>query len=184
VISIEPHPESFRLLQTTVEANALTQVRGFNVAAGDSRKMVDLFLTDENKADSRVYDESGQRRKVPTEMVDLDSLLTANGIDRVHLIKMDIQGAEGLALRGMAKTLTGNPDIVLFMEFWPWGIEQTGESAAACLRELLLGGFKFKEIDEGERCLVGVDDVEELIARHNKLQYTGADSRTTLLMRA
>jgi FkbM family methyltransferase len=177
VVSIEPHPESFRLLRRSVEANGLTQVRGHNVALGDGRKTVDLFVTDDNKADSRVYDASGKRRRVRTDMFDLDNLLAAGGITRVDLIKMDIQGAEGLALRGMANTLARNPNIVLFMELWPWGIEQTGASPAACLRELLHLGFEFKEIDEGKRRLVDVDNVEELIARHDELQYTGVDFR-------
>jgi FkbM family methyltransferase len=177
VISIEPHPESFRLLQTTIEVNGLNQVHGFNLAAGDTSKTVALFVTDENKADSRIYDESSKRQSVPTQMVDLDSLLAANGIDRVDLIKMDIQGAEGLALRGMAKTLANNATIVLIAEFWPWGIEQTGESASNFLRDLRSEGFRFSEIDEDRRRLVALDNVEDLIARHDKLQYTGSDFR-------
>jgi len=177
VISIEPHPESFHFLRQTVEANGLSQVRGFNVAAGDSAKTVSLFVTDENKADSRIYDQSAQRPNIPTEMVDLDSLLSANGVDHVDLIKLDIQGAEGLALRGLAKTIARNNNLTLFLEFWPWGLEQTGERAATFLHELLLAGFKLSEIDEGQRRLLDVDNVEHLIASHHNLQYTGADLR-------
>ncbi len=112
-------------------------------------------------------------------MIDLDHLLAENGIDEVQLIKMDIQGAEGegLALRGMLETLAKSPEIVIFTEFWPWGIEETGESAAGFLRELMRAGFRFKAIDENKRQLTDVPDIEQLIARHDKLQYAGTDFR-------
>jgi FkbM family methyltransferase len=177
VIAIEPHPESYSYLQKTIEANGLSQVKSFNVALGDRRGMVTLFLTEENKADSRIYDATGQRPKIAVEMIDLDDLLAENQIDAVHLIKMDIQGSEGLALRGMLKTIARSPEVTIFTEFWPWGIEETGESAADFLRELMRAGFRIMEIDENKRKLIDVPDVEGLIARHDKLQYTGGDFR-------
>ena len=177
VIAIEPHPESYRYLQKTIEANGLSAVKSFNVALGDRRETIDLFLTDENKADSLIYDATGQRLKIDTEMIDLDHLLAENEIDAVQLIKMDIQGAEGLALRGMSGTLAKSSVVVIFTEFWPWGIEEAGESVAGFLRELMRAGFRFKAIDEDKRTLTDVPDIEQLIARHHKLQYTGADFR-------
>jgi len=147
------------------------------VAIGDRQGTISLFLTDENKADSRIYDATGQRPKIATKMIDLDHLLAENQIDAVQLIKMDIQGAEGLALRGMLETLAKNPKVIIFTEFWPWGIEETGESAACFLRELLDAGFMFKVIDEDKRQLIDVPSVEQLVKRHDKLQYSGRDSR-------
>lgn len=176
VIAIEPHPESFQYLRKTIEANGLSQVNAFNAALGDRRQVVSLFLTDENKADSRIYDATGKRRQIDTQMSNLDHLLEESGIDAVQLIKMDIQGAEGLALRGMLGTLAKSPGLVIFTEFWPWGIEQTGESAAGFLRELLRAGFRFKAIDESKRRLSDIN-IEQLIEQHNELQYTGADFR-------
>jgi FkbM family methyltransferase len=177
VIAIEPHPESYSYLQRTIAANGWSQVKSFNVALGDRREMITLFLTEENKADSRIYDGTGQRPKIAVEMIDLDELLAENEIDAVQLVKMDIQGSEALALGGMLKTLARSPEITIFTEFWPWGIEETGESAADFLRELMRAGFRIMEIDENKRKLIDVPDVERLIARHDKLQYTGADFR-------
>jgi len=83
IIAIEPHPESFRFLQKTIEDNALSQITPFNVAAGDSRRKVPLFVTNENKADSRIYGDSENRQKLLTEMTDLDSLLAEHAVTRV-----------------------------------------------------------------------------------------------------
>jgi len=134
-------------------------------------------LTDENKADSRIYDATGQRPKITAEMVDLDHLLAENEIDTVQVIKMDIQGSEALALHGMLKTLAKSPEVVIFTEFWPWGIEETGESAAGFLRELLRAGFRLKAIDETRRQLTDIPNIERLTERHQKRQYAGTDFR-------
>ncbi len=42
VIAIEPHPESYRYLQKTIEANGLSGVKSFNVALGDRQKTISL----------------------------------------------------------------------------------------------------------------------------------------------
>jgi len=177
VIAIEPHPASYGYLQKTLQRNALTQVTSFNVAAGDSRRSVALFVTDDNKADSRIYDDTGRRAKVLTEMIDLDHLLAENNIHHVDLIKMDIQGAEALALKGMSQTLADNPGLVIFAEFWPWGIQQTGLSPTDFLQDLRRAGFTFQTIEEDKRRIVAVDDLEQLIAQHDNLQYGGVDFR-------
>lgn len=43
VVAIEPHPESYRYLERTIVENGLTQVKSFEVAAGDSNHTIPLF---------------------------------------------------------------------------------------------------------------------------------------------
>jgi FkbM family methyltransferase len=176
VIAIEPHPESYRYLKRTVEKNCLS-VKSFEVAAGDSRRLTPLFLTDENKADSRIYNGDGRRRETMVQMVSLDALLADNGIGKVNVIKMDVQGAEALVLSGMRRTLANSANVVMFTEFWPWGIEQAGQSPLDFLRDLQKLGFRFKTIDESDRRITDVAEISDLVADHDKLQYTGADLR-------
>lgn len=177
IVAIEPHPESYRHLSMTVAENQLQTVRAFQVAAGNSKQLIPLFVTEDNKADSRIYDSTGRRENTPVQMVEVDSLLKEIGIRRVDLIKMDIQGAEALALAGMRRTLDQNPGVVIFAEFWPWGIEQTGQSPLALLDELEQAGFSFRKIDEDNRCVIDIDDPKELVRGHDQLQYTGVDLR-------
>jgi len=61
-----------------------------------------------------LYGDEGE--EVQTES--LDNLLEENGINRVDVIKVDVEGAEELVLRGAAKTLATNNPIVIF-EFNP-----------------------------------------------------------------
>lgn len=177
VIAIEPHPESYRYLVKTVAENGLVQVKSFEVAAGDSPRTVSLFATEENQADSRIYNGGGRRQETTTQMTTVDHLLADNGISTVDVIKMDIQGAEALALHGMRRTLANNPNIVIFTEFWPWGIEQTGQSPLSFLRNLQEFGFRFRTIDEDKHQIRDVGEINQLIADHEKLQYTSVDLR-------
>ena len=54
----------------------------------------------------------------------------------VALIKMDIQGAEYVALRGMEQTIRKNPRLALCAEFWPYGLKKSGTSADTFLEHL------------------------------------------------
>jgi Methyltransferase FkbM domain len=77
--------------------------------------------------DHRTYKVENYKEAIPVESVSIDDYIA--GQFRVDLIKMDIQGYEFSALRGMEKTIAANPDIVIFSEFWPYGFKKCGTSA-------------------------------------------------------
>jgi hypothetical protein len=56
-------------------------------------------------------------------------------------------------------------------------MEQAGSSAADFLQQLKDAGFCFQSIDEEGQRLISVDTVDDLIAEHRNLQYTGPDLR-------
>ena len=58
------------------------------------------------------------------------------------MIKMDIQGAEYLAIEGMKNIITKNPKIQLLTEFWPYGIEKSGHSPKEFIKQLTKMGFE------------------------------------------
>src|SRR5205085_1924968 len=57
----------------------------------------------------------------------LDQVLHQVGIDRVDVIKMDVQGAEELVLRGASNVLTSVHPVIIF-EIWPEGTTLLGIS--------------------------------------------------------
>ncbi|GHS93576.1 hypothetical protein FACS1894139_19110 [Planctomycetales bacterium] len=66
----------------------------------------------------------GEKIKVPA--VTLDEICA--DWPRVEIIKMDIQGAEGLALRGARQTLARSSGALIVMELFPWGFTRMGDS--------------------------------------------------------
>lgn len=171
VFSIEPDPESHSYLARTIDLNHLTQVRTLQVAAGHRNQEIDLFLCSGNKADSRVFDATGKRPTVKVEMKTLDAIASEVGIKKIDLIKMDVQGAEGLALQGMTRLLEQSPNLIMFLEFWPWGLSQVGTNPGWFLKELVKFGFTIQKLDENKHQLIDVADISTLLTDHRDLQY-------------
>ena len=71
--------------------------------------------------------------------VAIDAYLKEHGVTHVDVIKMDIEGGESAALRGMEQTLRGVR--FLFTEFAPAWIEAAGSSPLSFLESIEAHGF-------------------------------------------
>ena len=108
VVAFEPDPQNCRLLEKNVRANGYTNVTVRREAVADYSGRAPLFLSDVNPGDHGLTDADGRRDTVDIDVVTLDSAL-AHLRGRIHWIKMDIQGAELAALRGMRSLLESCP---------------------------------------------------------------------------
>jgi len=118
VIAIEPTAQSFAILQQNIALNNSANVRAFQIALTQTKGKAWLYHGWDPVGNSLGRDplcaDGGE--EVQTES--LDNLLEENGIGRVDVIKVDVEGAEELVLRGATKTLTANSPVVIF-EFNP-----------------------------------------------------------------
>lgn len=174
VFAFEPEPANFGFLSRTVAANGFTGVRLWNAAVADAPGEASLFLSEDNKGDHRLYgapEGPGQQAQISVPVVAIDALLTDGS--PVDFIKVDVQGAEGLVLRGMRRTIQNSPDVTLLTEFWPEGLRQAGVSPEEFLRTLHDElGLHVWEIDAAQSRLTPVMDFDRLIARHPGRRYT------------
>ena len=123
VHAFEPSEENFARLRDAVVC--LSNVRANQLAVSDQTGESLLYVSDQLNVDHRAYPTVGDlRRTVRICSTKLDDYFEAGA--RVDLIKMDIQGFELHALRGAARVLDDNPDVVLLLEFWPYGLKQAG----------------------------------------------------------
>jgi FkbM family methyltransferase len=83
-------------------------------------------------------------REIPVELVTLDGVFAPGA--RVDVVKMDIEGAEPRAWRGMQRVLADNPRIAIVMEWSASHFRRAGEDAAAFLAEIRAAGFAVQEI--------------------------------------
>lgn len=157
VYAFEPDPANFALLRRNIEANGYEAiVTPVNRAVSDRPGVLNLYVSEDNRGDHRTYGADDGRAAIPVEAVALDDFL--RDLDRpVDLVKMDIQGAEYYALKGMTGLLQRSPDVTLVMEFWPFGLRGSGAEPRAVL-ELLRGlGFSFRELSEHRRAIAPVE---------------------------
>ena len=142
VISVEPTAQSFAILGKNVALNGSTNVRAFQLALTQAKGRAWLYHGWDPVGNSLgmdpVYGHEGE--EVQTES--LDDLLEENGINRVDVIKVDVEGAEELVLRGATRTLTANWPVVIF-EFNPGCAANLGLSPYGA-RDLLESlGYEF-----------------------------------------
>lgn len=145
VYSFEPQSRNFDLLQRNIAANGLQNVQARRAAVGDREGHCRMAVHATNFGDHRVAGGSEGAEEVP--MVTVDSVLS--GVTgKIGLIKIDVQGYETNVIRGMRETLRRNPNVILFIEVFPEGLEAAGSSASELvelLRELDFDGWEFHD---------------------------------------
>lgn len=162
VFAYEPEPENFNLLKRNVEANMLSSVILSQVAVADRAGTASLYLDPDNKG-SHSFAQSGiTRNSLIVKMDTCDHLLEEHGSPIIDVIKMDIEGAEELALRGMSATIARSPRLKIFTEFYPERIEAVGGSAEAFLNTLREKGFALETIDEDTGVTTTIRDVHDI----------------------
>jgi FkbM family methyltransferase len=118
VVAIEASPRTFALLQRNLALNAASvNVRAVNVAVAEVPGRLDLYEIHEgNIGAATTLASRGGTRTASVEAMPLDQILTADEMQRLRLIKMDIEGAEPPILRHILDHLALYPptmDIVV-----------------------------------------------------------------------
>jgi FkbM family methyltransferase len=98
-----------------------------------------------------------EEEPVEVEAARLDDLL--DGLGRIDVIKIDVEGAELRALLGLEATLASNRELTLMIEWSPAQLTQVGDAPEALVRLLQRHGFGLRLI---ERELARIDAGELL----------------------
>lgn len=107
VVTIEPNPANVAKIRAMVAANGLRNLELIPVAVSDEDGELP-FVTEETGQMGHLVTRDQPApgtNAVVVRVARLDDLARVHGIDRVDLIKMDIEGAEVKALAGMAGLL-------------------------------------------------------------------------------
>jgi len=184
VIAFEPHPIHFRFLQKN--CGTLTNAVLVNKAVGNENRTITLYdafaesvstsidLHDAKRAfvQSKTMDELSKRireglpiRTFTADMVTLDEFLGQLGITHFDAMKMDIEGAEVMALYGAVQLLsTSNGFIVVELD--PANLRDLGTSAEDLLSLLHRYGYtKVGIIEDGGKVSdLSPDAMKRLIA--------------------
>lgn len=120
VISFEPDPENILRLKRNYSINNLKNFEIKPIAVGERKGKLKLFTQGSNGFSPSLEPVNGINSFIETEVNSIDNLIRQNEIPFPDVIKMDIEGAEFLALKGMGKLLSSEKrPRLIFLEIHP-----------------------------------------------------------------
>lgn len=111
VYSFEPTTNQFPVLEENVRLNGYQNVKLFNTALAEETKKIRINA-------------NADFQGVDVDAVALDDVLP----EKVDFIKMDIDGSEPQALKGLIKTIERNPQLKMIIECYPEYIKRLGHN--------------------------------------------------------
>lgn len=146
VIAVEPNPPTVRMLEDNIRASGATVVSVHPVACADVESTLDLFgaprvNTGQASLARANASQSGQAvRKYRVRARPLDDVVKETGVSRVDVVKIDVEGAEMLVLKGSVDTLARYHP-VLIVELIDSQLRQMGSSEAEVRAFLRAHGY-------------------------------------------
>jgi FkbM family methyltransferase len=132
IVAIEPNPVSFDRLRKSVQHLPIP-VSAFQVGCSDTPGSAALYFEEGYTVSASLQHFAQASRAVEVQLRRLDDVLQEAGTGRVDLIKIDVEGAEELVLRGAPNALAKASAVIL----------ETNEAIEPGVRALLAdAGFR------------------------------------------
>ncbi|HLZ41967.1 MAG TPA: FkbM family methyltransferase [Candidatus Sulfotelmatobacter sp.] len=106
VLAFEPMPNIFAKLAHNVELNGFSNVRLFNMGLFDSESSLPMYVKNDsafgavNEGVPSLFSTGSDRKEVSVPLRRFDDVARESGLTRLDVMKIDVEGAEMMALRG------------------------------------------------------------------------------------
>ena len=153
VLAVEPSSREYERLLANLRLNEIENTTAARVALGASAGIVELAIAPaghegQNTVGPRVANpnlESAAHETV--EMTTLDDLVSRSGLDRVDVIKLDLEGSEAGALEG-ARAILERDQPLLLVEAEDRRLASQGRTKAELLDAIVGLGYVLHVFDE------------------------------------
>jgi FkbM family methyltransferase len=148
VLAFEPNPETATLLRRNVTKNLATNITVVQLACLDERKRSEFYVNDSSHSgkSSLSARNARSRRTVTVECDTLDSILVTHEVNRIDVVKIDVEGAELQVLKGMERLLRKFLPVVV-LEIEPTLLESFSARASDLYGFLAAKGYRAESID-------------------------------------
>lgn len=144
VVAIEASPAFHDRVLQHVRLNGCDNVRAVNAAVSDSHKTLTFVLASSNNmgANSIVPYDGPAESSFEMAARPLPEILDGDELASARVIKIDVEGAEGGVIRGLAPALDLlRPDVEIAVEVTPDRMVQLGDSIDELMATMALHGF-------------------------------------------
>jgi FkbM family methyltransferase len=142
VLALEPDARMYDLLRANLERNRLHWALPLPAAAAEGAGTARLAVWPDGTGNRGVSSLELDGTGVEVQTVALDSLLDEHGLDRVDLVKIDVEGAEARVLRGMTDGLSRGRYRRILLELHPGIVPGIVAQTSELLRAAGLSGYR------------------------------------------
>lgn len=122
VYAFEPSPTTFKFLEKNISNSGIKNIFAKNTALGERASETTLTFSPSNRSGGFVSNQTQPGDWCTTEKIvikQLDEVVNTLDIQRIDLIKIDVEGFEAHVLRGARQSLlTYRPLVVLELNHW------------------------------------------------------------------
>lgn len=111
IYTFEAIPDNYKMMQTTLKLNGITNVIAENVALGGEKGEISMSI-ELGSSTSLKSNQNTNSKTITVPMISLDEYVEKNNIE-VGLIKVDIEGAEPEFLKGAKNTICKQKPVIL-----------------------------------------------------------------------
>jgi len=165
VYTFEADPTLIKTINENVKLNKLDNVTVIPKAISNKSGISEFSLDETYDTRNQLNAKSPKGKVIKIETISLDEFCNENGIKQVDFIKMDIEGSEPKAIKGMKKIILSNPNLKIVTEFNQYAIKSVDSSPQEFLELLDEMGLEFKEIDEKNTGTLNIVSKEKLLAK-------------------
>lgn len=116
VIAYEASPRNYELLVKNLAVNGCNNVKAYNVAVASNDGKIELNLDPKGTALNSIYPVPYLHEKISIPCVSLSTVFARNGLKKIDVLKLDVEGAEyGILLNSKSSYLKKVRSII--MEF-------------------------------------------------------------------
>lgn len=139
VYAFEPAPDTLRYLRANTRRRRNVEV--CPCAISDREGQATFYLHPVSCASNSLVDLAESARQVDVPLTSLDRFVDSHNIRQVDLVKIDIEGGEIAALKGMRELARRQPSLTVILEYCPHHIRKSGLTRQEFFSELHHMGF-------------------------------------------
>lgn len=149
IICVEADPAIFQILTDNLKRNGCSNVKAISCVAGDAdEKPISFYRAPKERFGMGSIGHQFDAPPITLKLRMVDTMLAELGIERVDVIKIDVEGAELGVLRGARRLLSSpSPPVVIF-EFADWAEARIPEQKPGDAQlELISHGYRLFPIN-------------------------------------
>lgn len=159
----EPIPVNAALIAANTALNAIENLHLTNAAVGDHQGSVQFSVSvDSAYSSMRATGRLAEEKSIHVPMITLDDYLSATSLTRIDVMKVDVEGAEDLVVRGgssLLGDLNRRPRIVL-MELFDGNLSSFDATVSSVIARMAAYGYQPHVLKAGGRRLDAYDPLK------------------------